>query len=86
MCSSDLFGTVNSKFLASIDYEKPGTNKLAKKAAEGLSTENVLILKNHGVVCISDNLKEAESLALFVEETAKTQFITHMLNSSEDYI
>lgn len=80
------FGTVNSKFLASIDYEKPGTNKLAKKAAEGLSTENVLILKNHGVVCISDNLKEAESLALFVEETAKTQFITHMLNSSEDYI
>ena len=46
--------------------------------------EDVLILKNHGVICVSDSLKEAMLLAVFVEETAKTQFITIMLNSAED--
>ena len=33
-----------------------------------------------------ENLKEAELLAVFVEETAKTQFVTYMLNSVEDNI
>jgi L-fuculose-phosphate aldolase len=36
------------------------------------------------VICVSDSLKEAMLLAVFVEETAKTQFITLMLNSVED--
>ena len=31
-----------------------------------------------------DSLKEAELLAVFVEESAKTQFVTFMLNSAED--
>jgi hypothetical protein len=37
-----------------------------------------------GVICVSDDLTEAMLLAVFVEETAKTQFITLMLNSVED--
>jgi L-fuculose-phosphate aldolase len=80
------FGEIKSQFLAYIEYEKPGSDELAKNASEGLGNEDVLILKNHGVVCVSDNLKEAELLAVFVEETAKTQFITLMLNSVEDSI
>ena len=35
---------------------------------------------------VGDSLKEATLLATFVEETAKTQFITYMLNSTEDLI
>ena len=80
------FGKIRSPFLAFIEYEKPGSDELAKNAGEGLGNEDVLILKNHGVVCVGENLKEAESLAVFVEETAKTQFITLMLNSVEDFI
>ena len=78
------FGPIKTPFLESIEYEKPGSDELAKSASEGLGSEDVLILKNHGVICVSDSLKEAMLLAVFVEETAKTQFITLMLNSAED--
>lgn len=81
------FGPIKKQFLAEIEYEKPGSDELAKNASEGLDNdEDVLILKKHGVICVSDSLKEAEMLAVFVEETAKTQFITYMLNSVEDNV
>lgn len=78
------FGQIKKEFLSSIEYEKPGSRELAKKAGENIIDEDVLILKNHGVICVGDSLKEAELLAVFVEESAKTQFITYMLNSVED--
>ena len=78
------FGAIKSEYMAEIEYEKPGSDELAKSASEGLGNEDVLILKKHGVVCVADSLKEAELLAIFVEENAKTQFITYMLNSAED--
>ena len=80
------FGEIKNPFLPYIEYEKPGSVELAIKASEGIGKDDVLVLKNHGVICVSDNLKEAESLAVFVEESAKTQFITYMLNSVEDII
>ena len=78
------FGAIKNPYLADIDYEKPGSDELAKSAGKGLGDEDVLILKNHGVICVSDSLKEAKLLAIFVEETAKTQFITYMLDSVEE--
>ena len=80
------FGEIKNPFLPDIDYEKPGSIDLALKVSENINDSDVLILKNHGVICVSKNLKEAESLAIFVEESAKTQFITYMLNSAEDII
>lgn len=80
------FGEIKTPFLAEINYEKPGSDELAKNASEGLGSEDVLILKKHGVICVNENLKEAALLAVFVEETAKTQFVTYMLNSAEDNI
>lgn len=78
------FGPIVTPCLQSIEYERPGSDELAKSAGEGIGNEDVLILKNHGVICVADSLKEAMLLAVFVEETAKTQFITLMLNSAED--
>ena len=72
--------------LEDIEYEAPGSMKLAKSASKAIGDEDVLILKQHGVLCVGDSLKEATLLATFVEETAKTQFITYMLNSTEDLI
>ena len=80
------FGKIKEPYLPFIEYEKPGTDELAKSASEGLGESDVLILKNHGVICVNENLKEAMLLAVFVEETAKTQFISYMLNSVEDII
>ena len=78
------FGEIKNPYLTFIEYEKPGSYELAKSACEGLGDEDVLMLKNHGVICVSDNLKEAMLLAVFVEETAKTQFVTLTLNSAKN--
>ncbi|WP_405267317.1 class II aldolase/adducin family protein [Methanobrevibacter sp.] len=78
------FGAIKNQYLSQMEYEKPGSHELAKGAGEAIGDEDVLILKNHGVICVSDSLKEAKLLAVFVEESAKTQFITYMLNSVED--
>ena len=78
------FGEIKNPYLHYIEYEKPGSDELSKNASDNISDEDVLILKNHGVICIGDNLKEAKLLAVFVEETAKTQFVSYMLNSAED--
>lgn len=78
------FGEIINPYLPSIEYEKPGSSELAKNASECIGDSDVLVLKNHGVICVSENLKEAQSLAVFVEESAKTQFVTLMLNSVED--
>lgn len=80
------FGQIKKPYIASIEYEKPGTEELALSASNAIKEEDVLILKNHGVICVGENLKETESLAVFIEESAKTQFVSLMLNSVEDII
>jgi L-fuculose-phosphate aldolase len=74
------FGKINSPYLTDIDYEKPGSDELAIKSAKAIKNENALILKDHGVIATGENVKEACSLAEFVEFIAKTQFISHILS------
>ncbi|WP_406534037.1 class II aldolase/adducin family protein [Methanobrevibacter sp.] len=80
------FGQITTPYITEVEYEKPGSDELANNVGESIGKEDVLLLKNHGVVCIGDNLNEAKLLAVFVEEIAKIQFITNMLNSAEDLI
>lgn len=80
------FGQIKKPYIASIEYEKPGTENLALSASNAIKEEDILILKNHGVICVGENLKETESLAVFIEESAKTQFVSLMLNSVKDII
>ena len=75
------FGKIKEPYLEELDYERPGSEKLAKKACKALN-EDVLILKKHGILVTGYNLEEACLLAEFVEDIAKTQFISHTLNLS----
>ncbi|MBZ9570471.1 class II aldolase/adducin family protein [Methanobrevibacter sp. TMH8] len=79
------FGKITSPYLADIDYEKPGSQELADAAAHVLKNEDVLILKKHGVISTGSNVSEACSLSEFVEDIAKTQFISHTLNLSNSF-
>ncbi len=74
------FGEIKKPYLEELGYQKPGSIELAQKTAEKMMDEDVIILKNHGVVASGINVKEAASLAEFVEEIAKTQFISHIIN------
>ncbi|BDZ67261.1 class II aldolase/adducin family protein [Methanobacterium ferruginis] len=77
------FGPKKTPFLKMVEYAPPGTTDLAVSVGKGLKEEDVVILKNHGVVATGKNLFEAGLLAEFVEETAKTQFIARTLAKKE---
>ncbi len=74
------FGEIKKHYLEELEYQKPGSRELAQETAAKMIDEDVIILKNHGVVASGINVKEAASLAEFVEEIAKTQFVSHILN------
>ena len=70
------FGAIKSEYLKDIEYFKPGSKELAEAASEALKTEDAIIFTG-------ETVKEAAALVEFVEEIAKTQFVTHVLNSIE---
>jgi L-fuculose-phosphate aldolase len=74
------FGKIKSDYFAEITYEKPGSDELAKNASIAIKNEDVLILKNHGIIATGVNLAEASALSEFVEEIAKTQFVSYILD------
>ena len=74
------FGPIEKSFIPSVKYSKPGSTELANDTAEMMNDEDVVILKNHGVVATSINIGEAILLAEFIEDIAKTQFIAHLLS------
>lgn len=74
------FGPIENPVLPFVEYASPGTMKLAENVANGLEKEDIVILKNHGVVACGENLDEAALLTEFVEESAKIQLVTNLLN------
>ncbi len=58
-----------------IDYVQPGGEKIRKAVVERIKKCNVVLLRNHGVVCTGETLKEAFSRSWLVEETAKILFV-----------
>ncbi|MCD6407909.1 class II aldolase/adducin family protein [bacterium] len=55
-----------------VDYVVPGGEEIRKAVVKEIKKFNVVLLKNHGVVCIGETLKEAYARSLIVEEAAKT--------------
>ncbi len=74
-------GESRSGFIEEVEYYMPGSMELANECALKMEHGNVALLKNHGVVCCGPNLQEAVQLSEFVEENAKLQFISYLLNS-----
>ncbi len=60
-----------------VPFAFPGTEELARLVAEkAASGANALILKNHGILALGSNLREAEAIAETIEEVAIAQFIS----------
>jgi L-fuculose-phosphate aldolase len=73
------FGPINPSALKMVDYAPPGSSKLAQLVKSAIETENVLIMKRHGVVAVGPSLDEAVLMAEWVEKTAKTLFVAQVL-------
>lgn len=74
------FGEITGEYVAEVDYYPPGSKKLAQHASDALKNEDKVILKDHGVITVGENIDEATLLCEYVEGIAKTQYITHVLN------
>lgn len=78
------FGSIKIPYIDEIEYIKPGTMELADAAGKTFGQNikrDVIILKHHGIIATGINITEAVSLAEFIEDSAKTQFISEMLKS-----
>lgn len=55
-----------------LDYVIPGGEAIRKAVVSKIKDCNVVLLKNHGAVCVGSTLKEAFARSWLVEDTAKT--------------
>ncbi len=57
-------------------YSMPGTKALAKNAIEAMKDRSVVLLANHGALCIGKNLRKALDNAILLERTCQIYLIT----------
>jgi ribulose-5-phosphate 4-epimerase/fuculose-1-phosphate aldolase len=58
-----------------IPYMMPGSLELAKAVADVVESRNSLLLANHGVVAVGNNLESAMGLIEEIEENAQITFL-----------
>ncbi len=58
-----------------VDYICPGTEKLAHKVGQVIAKCNVIYLKNHGLLSVGRDFKEAFTRTILAEQTAKMQVL-----------
>ncbi|XRO75376.1 L-fuculose phosphate aldolase [Methanocaldococcus sp. 28A] len=71
-------GEIFLKKIGYVDYFEAGSLKLAEETAK--RDEDVIILKNHGVVCLGKDLIDAYIKVEVLEEQAKLTLLKHLSN------
>ena len=69
------FGKIIKPYLNEVDYAIPGSMELAKIASNGLEKEDMLILKNHGVLTIGTNIDHNRSPKQNLLKTVQKQVL-----------
>lgn len=62
-----------------VEYASPGSDELASKTAEVIATHNGALLKNHGVVAVGKDLKEAYTRLESIELYCKIRFLAESM-------
>jgi len=61
-----------------VEYVVPAGEEIRNAVVEKIKKYNVVLLKNHGVVCVGETLKEAFIRSWLVEESAKILFVGNL--------
>ncbi len=69
------------KKAAFANYAPPGTPELAQYVSEALTSCDVVLLRNHGVLTAGKDIEEAFLKAMYVEHVAKLYFHTLLLEN-----
>ncbi|MFH1459498.1 MAG: class II aldolase/adducin family protein [Candidatus Omnitrophota bacterium] len=70
--------TAGSK-LGLISYVCPGTEKLAKNITAKIKKHNIIFLKNHGLLVVGADLKQAYERTILTEQMAKMQVLAYLM-------
>ena len=64
-----------------IEYIPPAQPDTGDAVAEGLGRDRAVLLPNHGVIAVGENLKKAFGAAMAVEESAHVAFLASQLGN-----
>ncbi len=67
--------------MAFVEYEKPGSDKLAQKAAIAASKSNIILLERHGIVAVGKNISEARIIVENTEYLFMINYFTKLLKN-----
>jgi L-ribulose-5-phosphate 4-epimerase len=66
-----------------MEYVPPAQSDTGDTVATGLGSDRAVLLPNHGVIAVGENLKKAFGAAMAVEESAHVAFIAMQLGEPE---
>ncbi|MDK2372875.1 MAG: tRNA (N6-threonylcarbamoyladenosine(37)-N6)-methyltransferase TrmO [Candidatus Korarchaeota archaeon] len=72
--------TFYKSYFAEVPPLKPGTQELADMVGKVASKSKAIFMKNHGLVCWGENLKETLALNEEIENIAKIKFLVETKN------
>lgn len=72
-CSTSFLLTLNK--IPCLSYGQPGTLEICNGLSEALEESNIVLLANHGVVCVEKDMESCVALIETAEEIMKTYFI-----------
>jgi L-fuculose-phosphate aldolase len=67
-----------------VPYARMGSEELAESVAEAAAASDVLIMENHGPLCIGASLGEAFNSIEVLEQTARITLITEILGNRKE--
>lgn len=67
-----------------IPYFLMGTEKLAAEVAKSSEKTNVIIMENHGIITLAENLQMAFERLELVEQASKITLITHLFGNKKE--
>ncbi|HDS16643.1 MAG TPA: hypothetical protein ENN66_08590 [Proteobacteria bacterium] len=76
-----LIGIAEAREIRLAPYATFGTPELARQTAAALGRENCILMANHGLLAVGENLKRAYETALYIEEVAEIYYRACSLGS-----
>ncbi|MDD4370358.1 MAG: class II aldolase/adducin family protein [Anaerostipes sp.] len=84
--TSEAAGLVGGKINCA-KFVPPGSDGLAEVTSEAIGDDKVVLMGNHGVICIDETIDKAFNDAIIMEESAKVAYVAYQMggvNTLED--
>ena len=76
-----LIGVARSKEIRVAPYATFGTEELARKTVAALGNDRCILMANHGLLAVGEDLTEAYNTALYIEEVAELYYRARSLGT-----